>query len=370
MEKTFCCIILKPCPSGEPLYIQVGLIDSAYALSWVPFVGNLVNINIDIYNGITWAVVGFCCPDESCREWEKTCLNSSIASIPISAVTQVGTGDCPTFKTNTCCINLSNCYTGATMSAVMNPADYTFWDNLISNNYTVDLNFYNISGTWTPSYICCNYESSTYGYCEDGSCSINNFYIDTSKIGVNETLGCPSICYQLTPCNGGPAFIGMFYNSQDVYEYLNTAITVLDNGPDIPAGTYYLTQYCTSFGGYCCEKFAPDVLIITDSYADCACFLGPEPVKYTRVIPKPDRFFYKIDQSQCDITANIQFGEAYYKLFKTLKYGIHDQCDTLDLSKVWIKKELSDYALMYDPTLCGGSETPTTNCADPCNLTR
>lgn len=380
MADSTCCIMLQPCPSGEILYIKVGPSTEAYALSWVPFIGNRVNINIDIYSGITWYVVGLCCsdldPQPSCKTWKSNCSENSIESIPISAVTQVATGECPTFKTNVCCVSLTNCYTGAIMSAVMNSEDIRFWDNLFNNGYSVYLDYYNIPGLWNVSNICCNYDNPTYGNCGDGSCSINNFYIDTNLITINEDdennpiAGCPYVCYSLTPCNGGNILYFRFINSTQIYEYINTAVTVQEIPGEIPAGTYYLAEHCTSYITPCCAHTASTQLVITDSYADCACFLGPEPVKYTRVIPKPDRFFYKIDQSQCDITANIQFGEAYYSLFKNIKYGINDECDTLSLDKLWIKKELSDYALMYDPTLCVGSTEPTTNCADPCKLTR
>ena len=90
-------------------------------------------------------------------------------------------------------------------------------------------------------------------------------------------------------------------------------------------------------------------------YDNCECCLPPvepEPVKYTRVIPKPDRKFYQITQSQCDISSNIKFAEAYYRLFKNLKYGINSQCDTVNLDNIWIKKQLSNLAVINDPTAC------------------
>ena len=90
-------------------------------------------------------------------------------------------------------------------------------------------------------------------------------------------------------------------------------------------------------------------------FTDCECCLPtppPTPVKYTRVIPKPDRQFYQITQSQCDIDGNIKFAEGYYRLFKKLKYGIDSACDNINLEKLWIKKNLSDLAVINDPTAC------------------
>jgi len=123
------------------------------------------------------------------------------------------------------------------------------------------------------------------------------------------------------------------------------------------------------------EQTLVDVTIATNSYGipqifdDCECCLPPvppEPVKYTRVIPKPDKKFYQITQSQCDIQGNIRFADAYYRLFKNLKYGINSQCDTVNLEKVWIKKQLSDLAVINDPTSCVIVKEPVTViCPEP-----
>jgi hypothetical protein len=90
-------------------------------------------------------------------------------------------------------------------------------------------------------------------------------------------------------------------------------------------------------------------------YENCPCCLPPvppEPIKYTRVIPKPDRKFYQITQAQCDIQANIRFADNYHRLFKMLKYGINSMCDNVNLDRVWIKKMQSDLAVINDPTAC------------------
>lgn len=109
------------------------------------------------------------------------------------------------------------------------------------------------------------------------------------------------------------------------------------------------------------EQTITDVTIAVNSadvpqiFDDCECCLPtpePTPVKYTRVIPKPDRKFYQIKESQCDIQGNIRFAEGYYRLFKTLKYGIANACDNINLEKLWIKKNLSDLAMINDPTAC------------------
>lgn len=109
------------------------------------------------------------------------------------------------------------------------------------------------------------------------------------------------------------------------------------------------------------EQDTQTVVILTNNagvpqiFDDCICCLPPvlpAPVKYTRVIPKPDRHFYQIRQGQCDINANIRFADGYYRLFKQLKYGIDSQCDNVNLERLWIRKNLSDLAMINDPTAC------------------
>lgn len=109
------------------------------------------------------------------------------------------------------------------------------------------------------------------------------------------------------------------------------------------------------------EQTITDVVIATNVadvpqiFDDCECCLPtpePAPIKYTRVIPKPDRKFYQIKESQCDIKGNVRFAEGYYRLFKKLKYGIDSACDNINLDKLWIKKNLSDLAMINDPTAC------------------
>lgn len=93
---------------------------------------------------------------------------------------------------------------------------------------------------------------------------------------------------------------------------------------------------------------------IPQIFADCECCLPtppPAPVKYVRSEPKADRTFYKIAQSQCDITANVKFANAYYNIFKQIRYGIASNCE-VDEHKILLKKELSDLATLYDPTAC------------------
>lgn len=108
------------------------------------------------------------------------------------------------------------------------------------------------------------------------------------------------------------------------------------------------------------EQEGEDVTILQNDqnvlqiFEDCVCCLPPvppTPVKYVRSEPKAHRLFYKIAQNQCDITANIKFANAYYNIFKQIRYGIASNCE-VDADKILLKKELSDLAVLYDPTAC------------------
>lgn len=122
------------------------------------------------------------------------------------------------------------------------------------------------------------------------------------------------------------------------------------------------------------EQVTQDVVIAVNEsnvpqiFDDCICCLPtpPEaPVKYVRSEPKADRTFYKIAQSQCDITANIKFANAYYNIFKQIRYGIASNCE-VDEHKILLKKELSDLATLYDPTACVITTPPApVVCAEP-----
>lgn len=88
------------------------------------------------------------------------------------------------------------------------------------------------------------------------------------------------------------------------------------------------------------------------SACECCEIPRPEPEPAPiRSIPKIDKKFYRIAQSKCDIEANKKFGNAYYQQVKQIRYGIEVPCP-VDYYKLYIKKRLSDFAMIYDPTLC------------------
>ena len=166
-----------------------------------------------------------------------------------------------------------------------------------------------------------------------------------------------------------------------LYDCSEKANPIYSNSPELDAvvGKVIKIEGSTSCWRVIITQFDDQTLVnvtiatnehdIPQIFKDCECCLPPvppEPVKYTRVIPKPDRHFYQVTQSQCDIRGNIRFADAYYRLFKNLKYGINSQCDTVNLDRVWIKKQLSDLAVMNDPTACVITTPPVTViCPEP-----
>jgi hypothetical protein len=109
-----------------------------------------------------------------------------------------------------------------------------------------------------------------------------------------------------------------------------------------------------------------DFYTVVESYASCEDALPPFVEPYTRIEPKADRNFSAITVSEQDIRDNVRFGNAYYDLFRSLKYGINNFCDNLTLERTWMRKELSDMNQLLDPTVCTIT-TPVTPevCVEP-----
>ena len=103
------------------------------------------------------------------------------------------------------------------------------------------------------------------------------------------------------------------------------------------------------------EEILISVTVTQGGYADCTCCLptpAPEPTVFTRTTQKPVKKFYHIADSECDIRVNTKFANNYYKLFNTIKNGMGNCCEGVDLDKLWIEKELSDYSLINPPGEC------------------
>jgi len=103
------------------------------------------------------------------------------------------------------------------------------------------------------------------------------------------------------------------------------------------------------------EEILVPVIISQGGFEDCTCCLpapAPEPIVYTRTIPKPYKQFYHITDSECDIRTNTTFAQNYYRLFQTIKNGIANSCPDVNFEKIWLKKELSDYDKINPVGVC------------------
>ena len=247
-----------------------------------------------------------------------------------------------------CCAVLTSCLTGQTLNVALGlegSSDYVMWSGLVDHIITTS----NVSypGTWFVNGLCCM--NAEVDPCLDiNACALGSVVIDFNTVTDEGIDGCAANTYKLTNCQTKLSI----YTEANLYAYIDSVITIQEQ-PGC-----WLVQTGVS------ETVVPVTLI--EGYDDCLCCLGPEPVKYTRVIPKPDKLYYQITQSQCDIASNVKFAEGYYTLFRQLKYGIAFNCDNINLDKLWIKKNLSDLATINNLAECTVTTPPTpTICPEP-----
>ncbi len=149
---------------------------------------------------------------------------------------------------------------------------------------------------------------------------------------------CPTLdCNTLTNCNKPSETI--LANNISVYEGV---VVSLQEYP----GKFWIVGEAT----LCLE--GSEAVTVTQSYATCEDTVVLEPAQYTRIEPKPDRTFSAVTVSEQDIRDNVKFANAYYDLFRSLKYGINNFCDNLTLEKTWMRKELSDLDMIYNESEC------------------
>ena len=232
-----------------------------------------------------------------------------------------------------CCALLTSCTTGQTLNVVLGAegsSDYTLWGTLV--NHIITTSNTNYPGTWHVDGLCCM--NAEVDPCINiNACALGGVVIDFNTVTDEGEAACEVPIYKLTNCETKVSI----YTDSVLYAYLDSVITIQEQ-----PGCWSVSP----------GSGTPVEVTLIEGYDDCLCCTGPEPIKYTRVIPKPDRHFYQVTQGQCDINANVKFAEGYYRLFKTLKYGIANACDNINLDKLWIKKNLSDLAVINDPTAC------------------
>jgi hypothetical protein len=329
-----CIVTLQPCPSGNPIYINVGTQGTVGAVIWAAFVNRVIQNPAPGFAGIDWYVESICCDVTTCPDY-LTILSLAVpAPNYIQNVPQYN-GPCIQTTYLTCCAVLTNCVTDETLHIAVGQfgsSEYTGWEALIDSVISDDTNTY--TDTWYVEGMCCT-ENLEEPCSSNNACTLNSSELSYLDVTVQNEGPCLPVRYKLTNCKTNE----IHYTNSLISEYVNSVINIEEY-----EGCWFVEDAGVGLGD--------TEATIIQGYDDCLCCTGPEPVKYVRTEPKPDRIFYQIAQSQCDINANIRFGNAYYALFKKLKHGMGNCCDNLDMDKTWIRKELSDYAVINDPTAC------------------
>jgi hypothetical protein len=346
-----CVGTLIPCDGGTPVNIRLGFENETIHLEWLALLGQLLIFSTPGYSG-TYYLSNICCYGTD-QDVSTICGIDPLTLVPPPVVSEnLGEGPCfePAPPADpTCCAVLLPCDGGNPVTVYIGEdtsPEYTTWDSYVGNTITIDLPEY--PGTYLVDSICCIGEGVIDPCLDSAPCLLNSVVIDLTDVTDLGAIPCPVPCYVLTNCESQQQ---LFTNSNLAF-YVNSVITIQEYAGCWQVG---LTEGCIS---------TEEVTLIT-GYDDCLCCLGPEPPKYTRILPAPNRIFYKMP-SQCDIKTNTQFANAYYKMFKNLKYGINSECD-INTEKILIKKELADLAATYYTPACG-EITPAPEpiiCPDP-----
>lgn len=159
-------------------------------------------------------------------------------------------------------------------------------------------------------------------------------------------------CYILTNCTKPTETIIV----SDIISAYQGLVVTLQEYP----GKYWFVGEVTP----CVDEIT--VATVTKTYLSCQDAEQPPIEPYVKTEPKPDRVFSAVIVSEQEIRDNIKFANAYYDLFRSLKYGINNFCDNLTLEKTWMRKELLDLDHLLDSNACTIS-TPVTPiiCLEP-----
>lgn len=177
----------------------------------------------------------------------------------------------------------------------------------------------------------------------DCDVELGGLVVDSSTIEVTATLpngsSCPTLdCFTLTNC-AKPTETIIVSNVISVYQGMVVALQ------EYPGKFWFVGD-----PAICIDELSN--VTVVETYATCEDTLPPVTEQYVRIEPKPDRNFSMITVSEQDIRDNVRFGNSYYDLFRSLKYGINNFCDNLTLEKTWMRKELSDMNQLLDTSVC------------------
>ena len=332
-----CVGTLIPCEGGDPIYLRLGQENQFVQLQWLALEGQLLTFSTPGYSGVYY-LSDVCCSVPAAT----LCGIDQLLMVPPPTVDEnLGEGPCfdpPTPPT--CCGSILPCDGGNPITVYIGTdtsSEYDAWDALIGNTITIDLPGY--IGTFIVDSICCIGETIIDPCLNSAPCLLNSVIIDLADVTDLGPIPCPIPCYALTNCKSNQTIL----TSTNLWEYVNSVITIEE----------YPGCWQVSLGEGCVDE--ADVTLIS-GYDDCECCLPPVPPKYTRIIPAPNRVFYKLP-SQCDVTTNVKFANAYYNIFRQIRYGIAVNCEVNE-DRILIKKELNDLAAIYDATACISTTPP------------
>ena len=345
-----CVGTLIPCDGGEPIYLRLGTENQFVYLQWLPLEGQLLTFSTPGYSGVYY-LSDVCC---SVPAATLCGIDQLLLVAPPTVDENLGQGPCfdppppppppdpdpdpPTPPT--CCASIFPCEGGNPITVYIGTdtsLDYATWSSYVGNTITIDLPEY--PGTFIVDSICCIGETILDPCLNSAPCLLNSVIIDLADVTDLGEIPCPETCYVLTNCETQQQII----TNSELGFYVNSVITIEE----------YPGCWQVSLSDDCIG--AVEATLIT-GYDDCLCCLGPEPPKYTRIIPAPNRVFYKLP-SQCDVTTNVKFANAYYNIFRQIRYGIAVNCEVNE-DRILIKKELNDLAAIYDATACVITTTP------------
>lgn len=265
------------------------------------------------------------------------------------------------------CIKLTGCTTGQVVYASageFGSVQYLWWESEVGNviNITYGLPFEETY--YTLTYICNPYDEPTEDCteCKDGIGvpdpvvfsvdPITELPIEATSTG---SVDCPGSAYVLINCNAGDITftnpdeldispLRALVTQADLAFYVNSVVNI----EEYPDYCYrVLGPYLDVDSGCPCPVYT-----VTNSHEDCECCIEDQPTPFVRTTQDPVKVFYRILQAQCDINANIRFANAFYNIYLKEAWGVEPCCENIDPDKALLKKLLSDFQTIYDPTAC------------------
>jgi len=253
------------------------------------------------------------------------------------------------------CITLQNCQTDELVyvTTISNSDVSLFFEAELGNvvQITDPTNFPDIY--YFVEEMCSSFQSEPGSDCE--TCFRDAVSVGIEYLYSTGLVSCPvNTAYVLVNCKAGNIVIDA---PADLIQSASTALVTSSDLALYVGSVVNIAEYpnnCyTVFGPYTEDTGCPcDYYTVTDAHKDCECCLPEVPVVFVRTTQKPVKKFYHITDSECDIRVNTKFANNYYKLFNTIKNGMGNCCEGVDLDKLWIEKELSDYSLINPPGEC------------------